>query len=178
MAGRIWRILHWRFSDRYDLSLYQEAGSSSPETRLSSGVPCFPEEASHRIRSTLRVGMSFERPSGAHASWFGRIPKVPSAAGGLHPGLLSFRPSGTISLRMDQKLAHTFLNRSNTKNSVLQRPTILPIRLGFHLITPRLLRSMKLTSRATSSPAASSPISARIFSRACVVFSLAASSSR
>ena len=43
----------------------------------------------------------------------------------------------------------------------------------FYLITPRSLCSMKLTSRATSSPG-----SVRIFSRACVVLSLAASSTR
>ena len=85
---------------------------------------------------------------------------------GLHPGLFSFPPSGRkdgAGLCGSKPPGH------------IPKAVKWERKAAIYLITPRSLRSMNRTSRATSSPSASVPISVRIFSRACVVLSLAAS---
>jgi hypothetical protein len=83
-------LLYRTCSDQRHAVLHRAPEGTSSEDRLPGRVHCVSEEAQHRIRSALRMGVNFGRPYGAALRYLGYFPLLP-------PGERTAKPFQTAS---------------------------------------------------------------------------------
>lgn len=99
MAGRLWSILGWIFSDGNHTDLYRKSTGASFETRLSGGVYRVSSKASGGIRPSLCFELISRVPTGR---WMrdGTVSRgFPFAFARCSPRAIFWHPSGMVAFR-------------------------------------------------------------------------------